>query len=100
MNYSFKIVEPFDANEGKFNSLHGCTNAIFLAGPCPRSNFNEDWRLDAFDILDEIGFTGTVLTPTNPNFKAMASKFNMSTDESRQKQVAWERAADGLPKRF
>ena len=93
MNYSFKIVEPFDANEGKFNSLHGCTNAIFLAGPCPRSNFNEDWRLDAFDILDEIGFTGTVLTPTNPNFKAMASKFNMSTDESRQKQVAWERAA-------
>ena len=43
-------------------------NAIFLAGPCPRSNYADDWRYEAFDILQELGFTGTVVTPTNDKF--------------------------------
>lgn len=87
------IVEPFNSKTGKFNSLFGCNNAIFLAGPCPRENFDEDWRNEAIKILFDIGFNGTVLTPTNPYFKLMESKFGFTPESARSAQVAWERAA-------
>ena len=91
--YIMKIVEPFNAKIGKFNSLFGCNNAIFLAGPCPRENFDEDWRQKAIEILFDIGFNGTILTPTNPYFKVMESKFGFTSETARSAQVAWERAA-------
>ena len=92
MNYTFKLITPFDSSKGKFNSLYGARNAIFLAGPCPRSGFSEDWRLEAFSALDELGFDGVVISPTNPHFNLMQS-FGISPERARSKQVAWERAA-------
>ena len=88
-----KIVTPFDPVTGKFTSLNDCNNAIFLAGPCPRKDFNDDWRFEAFDILEELEFDGVVLTPTNPYFLDMTMKFGMTSEQAREKQVAWERAA-------
>ena len=92
-----KIKEPFnlskDLSKGNFTSLFNCNNAIFLAGPCPRSNFDEDWRYDAFKILQDIGFNGTVITPTNKYFNKMISEFGFSSEKARQRQVAWERSA-------
>lgn len=88
-----RVVTPFDRTTGKFTSLQDCRNAIFLAGPCPREDFNDDWRFDAFNALEDIGFDGVVLTPTNPYFKDMTSSFGLTLNEARKKQVAWERAA-------
>ena len=62
-------------------------------GPCPREDFNDDWRFDAFNILEEIGFDGVVLSPTNPHFKSMVNEYGLTSGEAREKQVAWERAA-------
>ena len=92
MSYSFKLIQPFDVNKGKFNSLYGTRNAIFLAGPCPRQDFEEDWRYEAFDILDHLGFAGVIITPTNPYFNMMKD-FGISSEQARKMQVAWERAA-------
>lgn len=88
-----RIVEPFDTVQGKFTPLDNCRNAIFLAGPCPREDFNDDWRLEAFSILEKLGFDGIVLSPTNPHFKEMVSTFGMDSEQARAKQAAWERAA-------
>lgn len=88
-----KIIEPFDPAKGKFNTLYGCRNAIFLAGPCPRTDFSDDWRFEAFKILDRLGFGGTVITPTNSNFKRMTAEFGFTQEEARESQVAWETEA-------
>lgn len=88
-----KIIEPFNPVKGKFNTFYGCRNAIFLAGPCPRSDFGTDWRHDAFSILEQMGFDGIVITPTNPYFKRMTAEFGFTQEQAREKQVAWERAA-------
>lgn len=88
-----KIIEPFNSSKGKFTSLFNCNNAIFLAGPCPRSNFDEDWRYEAFKILQDIGFNGTVITPTNKYFNKMVGEFEFSSEKARQLQVSWERTA-------
>ena len=88
-----RIVEPFNLTTRKFNSLYGCRNARFLAGPCPRSDFSDDWRIEAFSILEQLGFDGTVITPTNQHFKLMTTAFGFSQEQAREKQVAWERAA-------
>ncbi len=90
---NMRILEPFNSTTGKFNSFYGCRNAIFLAGPCPRSDFSDDWRIEAFSILEQLGFDGTVITPTNPNFKQMTEEFGFTQELAREKQVAWERAA-------
>ena len=53
---NMNIVQPFDARSGRFNVLEDCCNSIFLAGPCPREDFSDDWRFEAFDILEKHGF--------------------------------------------
>ena len=88
-----RILEPFDAARGKFNTLYGCRDALFLAGPCPREDFTDDWRREAISVLEQLGFNGTVITPTNPHFKLMTTAFGLSQELAREKQVAWERAA-------
>lgn len=88
-----RTLEPFNPATGKFNSLYGCRNAIFLAGPCPRHDFSDDWRHEAFTALERLGFDGVVITPTNPSFKQMTGEFGFTQEQAREKQVAWERAA-------
>jgi len=64
-----KILRPI--KDGKFTETNDLRNSIFLAGPCPREkdDFKNDWRNQAFEILKDIGFTGTVITPTNQDYQ-------------------------------
>lgn len=41
------IIHPTDDN-GNMTQLQNLHNSIFLAGPCPRVDFNDDWRFEAF----------------------------------------------------
>ena len=45
---------------GKFTSLDDIKHrrSIFLAGPI---DFNNDWRFEAFKILEDLGFDGVVM---------------------------------------
>lgn len=54
-----KILKPI--NNGRFTSTDNLRNSIFLAGSCPRDNFADDWRSEAFEILKELGFNDTVI---------------------------------------
>ena len=85
-NYSFKILKPCNS-KGEFNKIEKCKNSIFLAGPCPRKDYSDDWRFEAYDLLEKIGFTGTVLTPTNENYQKI-----VGTDALGQ-QTWWEHTA-------
>lgn len=58
MDYAFKIISPTDDN-GKMTRLTSLRNSIFLAGPCPRVDYSDDWRFEAFDLLGKIGFPET-----------------------------------------
>ena len=87
------IIQPFDARSGRFNVLEDCRNSIFLAGPCPREDFSDDWRFEAFDILEKLGFSGKVLTPTNENYQRMLSDFGMDKGRALASQTMWESAA-------
>ena len=80
-----KVLIPSD-EEGNMTDLSSVKNAIFLAGPCPREDYeNQDkWRNEAVDILKDIGFNGIVLNPTNKNYSKM---------KSLDKQTAWENEA-------
>lgn len=93
MIYSFNLISPFNGNTSSFNSLFNARNAIFLAGPCPRKDFADDWRFEAFDILDRFGFTGNVITPSNQNYSKMLTDFGMTKENALKTQTTWERAA-------
>ena len=84
--YGFKILKPCNS-KGEFTKIEKCKNSIFLAGPCPREDYSDDWRYEAFDLLEKIGFTGTVLTPTNENYQKI-----VGTD-ALAKQTWWEHTA-------
>jgi len=71
------------------SKLDDCKKAIFLAGPCPRENYDDDWRKDAISILKRLKFDGVVINPTNPNY-------DESDPNYLNKQVAWE--TEGLYK--
>ena len=90
---NMNIVQPFDTSSGRFNVLEDCCNSIFLAGPCPREDFSDDWRFEAFDILEKLGFSGKVLTPTNENYQRMLSDFGMDKGRAIASQTMWESAA-------
>ena len=83
-----KIIKPCENNSLNFSSLNEdyMKNSIFLAGPCPRKNYEDDWRYEAFDILEELGFDGTVLSPTNDHYMKMRGQF----DDMLMKQTEWE----------
>lgn len=72
-----------NTNIGELTDLSGIKNSIFLAGPCPRENYEDDWRTEAIDIIKNLGFSGNVLNPTNPLFKTI----------DLEKQTQWEREA-------
>lgn len=57
--------------------------AIFLAGPCPRVDYSDDWRFDAVKYLEEIKYDGVVFIPTNP-------KYDVTDKDYLFKQTSWE----------
>lgn len=63
------IIIPTDG-EGNMTSLDKLHNAVFLAGPCPREDYekNDVWRKEAYSIFEDIGFDGDILNPTNKNY--------------------------------
>lgn len=78
------IINPVDENS-KLTSLEfNMNNSIFLAGPCPRKDYNDDWRFEAFKILEDLGFDGNVITPTNPNYN------KLEADKALEAQTKWE----------
>lgn len=79
------IIKPI--TDGEFTELNNVANSIFLAGPCPRKNYNEeDWRQEAFEILERLGFKGNVITPTNDQFQ----KYLEKDANCLEKQTWWE----------
>lgn len=76
--YKFNIINPIV--DGKYVVLSNLRNSIFLAGPCPRDDFRDDQRYDAFDILDDLGFAGNVITPLNPEYKTFETANNLKDE--------------------
>lgn len=74
--------------DGEFTHLDDIKNkrSIFLAGPCPRDDWEHDWRLKAFEMLEEIGFDGVVITPTNPDYQS----YREHDKDALRKQTEWE----------
>lgn len=90
--YKFKlVVPPEDWGNPESAGLDNIHNAIFLAGPCPRKNYDEDWRYEAYDILDELGFDGVVISPTNSNYANGLNHYG--PEQALSFQTAWERIA-------
>lgn len=56
---------------------------IFLAEPCPRKNYENDWRNEAFKYLEEAGYNGIVFSPTN-------ALFNKEAKDELSNQTTWE----------
>ena len=66
-----KIITPVDDNGHMTKLDFDTNNSIFLAGPCPRHDYSDDWRFEAFKILEELGFNGNVITPTNDKYNLL-----------------------------
>ncbi|MDD3399408.1 MAG: nucleoside 2-deoxyribosyltransferase domain-containing protein [Candidatus Methanomethylophilaceae archaeon] len=54
-------------------------DSVFLAGPCPRSSKQADWRDIAIKLFNKHGFTGDIINPTNRAY-----------DDEYLKQATWE----------
>lgn len=79
-----KVNPEIDVKEQLKSNLN---NSIFLAGPCPRKDYKNDWRYNAFDILEKQGFKGNVITPTNDRFQELIDKYG---NEALKFQTEWE----------
>ena len=77
-----RVIQPENRNHN-FTKLDDVKNAIFLAGPCPRDNYEDDWRPEAIKILQDLKFDGIVLNPTNPYY-------NEKDPDHLAKQTNWE----------
>lgn len=89
----FKVVNPANKETRKVGDpsaykllLTEYTKVIFLAGPCPRKNYEEDWRNEAIEYLKEAGFDGVIFNPTNPYYDASDPLYL-------EKQTMWEQKA-------
>ena len=88
----FKVVNPADSETRKIREpisdifLDKPGKIIFLAGPCPRNDYEEDWRNEAIEYLKEAGFDGIIFNPTNPYYDT-SDPFYL------EKQTEWERKA-------
>lgn len=87
-NLNIIKVDPNQAPQEQLG--FGMANAIFLAGPCPRKDYTNDWRYAAFEILERLGFKGSVITPTNDRFQELRDKFG---NEALRVQTEWEAIA-------
>lgn len=85
----FEIINPIDIKTRKFTDpgsqiLNKCPKyTIFLAGPCPRTDYLDDWRYEAVAYLKEAGFDGLIFNPTNSSWDSADSTYL-------EKQIAWE----------
>lgn len=71
-------------DKSEWTDLSNTKNAIFLAGPCPRSNYREtDWREKIYDIFDSLEFHGTLINPTN-------DKYDATNKDELKIQTDWE----------
>lgn len=73
------IVRPGD----KIDKLIA-EKSIFLAGPTPRDIYGIDWRIEALDILDFVGYDHTVFIP------APFMTLHQSHAENYYHQIDWE----------
>lgn len=80
----FKMNILWPVINGKYTDPIPKGDTIFLAGPCPREDYNDDWRFEAFKILEKLEFNGTVITPTNPNYN------QLEKDSVLLNQTLWE----------
>lgn len=80
-----KCTILYPKNEkGEWTDLSNVKNAIFLAGPCPRSNYREaDWREKIYDLFDALEFRGVLINPTN-------DKFDTYNSDELRLQTDWE----------
>lgn len=62
-------------------ALQPVPKSIFLAGPTPRDESTPSWRPEALEILNELGFEGTVYVPESENW--------LKHDQY-DRQIAWE----------
>ena len=62
------------------------TPSIFLAGPTPRSSEVQSWRPEAFEILEQLNFPGTICSPEEPEVGGLLPTYG-------EDQVQWEWAA-------
>lgn len=89
-----QVISPIDLKTKKITApreimlLDKNTNipSIFLAGPCPRSDYEDDWRTEAIQHLQEGGFNGIVFNPTNP-------LYSEKDPDALKKQTIWELSA-------
>lgn len=57
--------------------------SLFLAGPTPRDPIVPSWRREALAVLENLGFSGTVLVPERHNWETAFEYLD---------QVEWEYA--------
>lgn len=63
------------------HSFSPIPKSIFLAGPTPRSSDVKSWRPAAIEVLEWLGFDGTVYVPEHPDWSAQGTY---------DKQIHWE----------
>lgn len=85
------FVRPYDEATKSFYPVENMRASIFLAGPCPRVIYSEDWRFEAVEILRKLGFQGNIISPTNEQYQEMRKQYADKGDEMLAMQTAWER---------
>lgn len=89
--YEGTFVLPYRESDGSFTPARMMASSIFLAGPCPRRDYHEDWRFEAIRLLREMGFHGNIISPTNDRYQEMRAKYSENGDIMLKKQTEWER---------
>lgn len=84
---TFRVIKPKN-EKGEFN--FGAVEAakqygsytIFLAGPCPRHDYSDDWRNKFIQDIRDTGLTGTTfITPTNDMYdETNLNELELQTD--------------------
>ena len=85
------FVRPYDEATKSFYPVENMRASIFLAGPCPRVIYSEDWRFEAVEILRKLGFEGNIISPTNEQYQEMRKQYANEGDAMLALQTAWER---------
>lgn len=62
-------------------ALQSLEPSIFLAGPTPRKDHVPTWRPQALEILEKLGFDGTVFVPESEDWKP---------HKNYNRQITWE----------
>ena len=57
------VLTPAELGYVAFDKPLPCS--VFLAGPCPRTTEQHDWRDDAVELFRKLEFSGTLIVPTD-----------------------------------